>query len=99
MIKQQLLPKWIMKRYLLLWKELKDKKFDFDTALKVLKKLERPDDKKIVALFLSQLRKAGWVTVELNPADNRKRFYQLKAYEDVFKKVMEEIVSKKGDKK
>jgi len=37
MIKQQLLPKWIMKRYLLLWKELKDKKFDFDTALKVLK--------------------------------------------------------------
>ena len=96
---QDVLPKWIMRRYLVLWRELKDERFEFDEAFKVLQKLEKPDDKKIVALFLSELRKAGWVTTELNPKDNRKRFYTLKDYQKVFEKVTEELISKRGAKK
>lgn len=83
----QLLPKWIMKRYLLLWDEFKDREFAFDDALNCLGKMAKPDNKKVVGLFLSELRKAGWVKVELNQVDTRKRVYRLKPYELVFRTI------------
>ena len=86
----QLLPKWIMKRYLLLWSELKDREFSFDDAERILSKMAKPDSKKVVGLFLSELRKAGWVKVELNQADTRKRVYRLKPYELIFKTITDE---------
>ena len=86
----QLLPKWIMKRYLLLWSELKDREFSFDDAERILSKMAKPDSKKVVGLFLSELRKAGWVKVELNQDDTRKRVYRLKPYELIFKSITDE---------
>lgn len=86
----QLLPKWIMKRYLLLWDEFKDGEFAFDDAERCLSKMAKPDSKKVVGLFLSELRKAGWVKVELNQADTRKRIYKLKPYEQIFKTITDE---------
>ena len=86
----QLLPKWIMKRYLLLWSEFKDREFAFDDAERILSKMVKPDSKKVVGLFLSELRKAGWVKVELNQADTRKRVYRLKPYELIFKTITDE---------
>ena len=86
----QLLPKWVMKRYLLLWSEFKDREFAFDDAERILSKMAKPDSKKVVGLFLSELRKAGWVKVELNQADTRKRVYRLKPYELIFKTITDE---------
>jgi hypothetical protein len=79
-----------MKRYLLLWSELKDREFSFDDAERILSKMAKPDSKKVVGLFLSELRKAGWVKVELNQADTRKRVYRLKPYELIFKTITDE---------
>lgn len=84
----ELLPKWIMRRYLYLWDTFKIKEFDFDEALSVLSKLPKPDNKKVVALFLSELRKAGWLDVKFDPNDARKRIYKLREYEKMFKMVI-----------
>ncbi len=84
----QLLPKWIMKRYLILWKDLNTKEFEFDQALTILQKMPKPDDRRIVGLFLSELRKAGWLEVNFNPADTRKRIYRLKEYGELFDKIV-----------
>ena len=45
------LPKWIQKRYAILWKRFKDKEFTFEEAEEIL-----PDDKG-VHMFFSDLRK------------------------------------------
>jgi len=65
------LPKWIQKRYAILWKRFKDKEFTFEQAEKVLK------DKKGINVFFSDLRKAGWLEVSLNSKDTRMRIYKL----------------------
>lgn len=73
-------PAWIIRRYKLLWQEFGTDKFSFDDAKKVLK-----EDSKFVSVFLSELKKTGWVTVELDPTDSRKRVYQLKPMNDVIR--------------
>ncbi len=67
------LPKWEMKRYAILWNKFKSKEFTHEQASKVL-----GDDKKLVSVFLSDLKKAGWIDVALDPKDTRKRVYKLK---------------------
>jgi hypothetical protein len=84
----QLLPKWIMKRYLILWKEFDTKEFEFGQALSVLQKMPKPDDRRIVGLFLSELRKAGWLEVNFDPVDTRKRIYRLKKYNEIFDEIV-----------
>jgi hypothetical protein len=69
------LPKWLANRYSVLWKECKDRKFAFEEAVKIL----RERDKKTLSVVLSDLRKYGWLMVELDPNTSRKRLYQLKA--------------------
>ncbi len=86
----QLLPKWIMKRYLVLWKALDEKDFTFDDALSILGKLSKPDSRKLVALLLSELRKAGWLLVDFNPSDARRRVYRLRPYHAIFEQVVEQ---------
>ncbi len=86
----QLLPKWVMRRYLVLWDSFKNKEFGFDEALRILSNLPKPDDKKIVALFLSELRKAGWLEVKFDPEDARRRKYRLHPYEKIFEIVINE---------
>ena len=85
-----LLPKWVMRRYLVLWTNLKSREFGFEDALRILSKLPKPDDKKVVALFLSELRKAGWLDVKFDPEDARRRIYKLQPYEKIFEKVVSE---------
>jgi hypothetical protein len=67
------LPKWAMERYAKLWNEFKDKEFGYENVVKTLK--ER--DEKIISVFLSYLKKYGWLTIKLHPEDSRKRIYQL----------------------
>lgn len=66
-------PNWIEQRYALLWKEKAGRKFGFDDAAKILSQ----DKKPIVSIVLSELRRAGWLKVETNEDDTRKRFYKL----------------------
>lgn len=82
-----------MRRYLILWKELDEQEFDVDLAHKILSKMSKPDDRRVVTLFLSELRKAGWLVVKFDPDDARKRIYRLKPYEHMFKVVVEESTS------
>jgi uncharacterized protein (DUF488 family) len=81
-----LLPKWVMKRYLLLNHELgnkRNKEFTFDDVRNALQKIN--DDSRIATLFLAELRKAGWLIDKgVSKEDARKRVYQLKHYEEVF---------------
>ena len=67
------LPKWEMKRYAILWNKFKIKEFTHEQASKIL-----GDDKKLVSVFLSDLKKARWVEVALDINDSRKRIYKLK---------------------
>ena len=67
------LPKWIQKRYAILWMKFKDKSFTHEQAVKILK-----EDEQLISVFLSDLKKAEWLDVALDPKDTRKRFYRLK---------------------
>ncbi|MBI3587711.1 hypothetical protein HY095_00795 [Candidatus Micrarchaeota archaeon] len=85
----ELLPKWVMKRFLTLHAKFGEKTFDFEQAVKVLKK-EMNDDKPIVSLVLSDLRKAGWMKINISQEDARKREYTLVAPTIVFKEYIQE---------
>lgn len=78
------LPRWLQQRYAILWKKLGENPFDFDTARKTLK-----DNSGSLNVALSQMRKEGWLKVEFDPEDARKRIYKLvqleKAYEELAK--------------
>lgn len=82
----KLLPKWLMRRYLLLWKHFGNEKFTFENAQKVL-----DEDARIVNLFLSEIKRFGWLIVEVHPDDPRKRLYQLRPMEKVFGEITKEI--------
>ena len=76
------LPKWIQKRYAILWNKFKNNKFKFEQAKKVLK------DEKGINVFFSDLRKAGWLKVDLSSKDTRKRNYKLKSPGEAFKEMI-----------
>lgn len=42
----------------------------------------------MVGVILSEMRKAGWLEIRLDPNDARKRLYKLKAPEDVVKEIV-----------
>lgn len=67
------LPKWIWRRYAALWQQFKEKPFTYKDAEGVLKF----DDKNIISVMFSEMRKAGWLTVELSEEDARMRIYKL----------------------
>jgi type I restriction enzyme M protein len=72
-----MLPTWIEKRYKYLSETFKESPFRFDDAKNILKEKIR-DDERQVNVFLSELRKAGWIEVQFDPEDARKRIYRLK---------------------
>ena len=94
-----LLAKWLVKRYAILNTSFKDKPFDFDQALKVLKKTFKKDDDRIVRLLLSQLRQAGWIRVDFDKEDNRKRVYMLNAPNTIFANIAQNVIINAKDGK
>ena len=71
------LPKWIQTRYAILWNKFGKKEFTFEQAEKALK-----GNTNGIAVFLSDLKKAGWLTVNLSSEDSRIRLYKLKSPEE-----------------
>ena len=92
-----LLPKWVMKRYLLLNYELRkkrDKDFTFDDVKNALQKID--DDSRIATLFLAELRKAGWlIDAGVSKQDARKRVYRLKNHDSIYDGYVVEMLKNK----
>ena len=74
------LPKWIQRRYAVLWGSFKNKQFSHEQAVKLLK-----DKETVVSVFLSDLKKAGWLEIRLDQKDSRIRWYLLKSPEEAIK--------------
>ncbi|HPD61393.1 MAG TPA: class I SAM-dependent DNA methyltransferase, partial [Thermodesulfobacteriota bacterium] len=77
-----MLPTWLGKRYKILSETFQESPFRFEEAAKVLKEKLR-DSEDQVNVFLSELRKKGWLSVEFDPDDARKRIYKLKSSEEI----------------
>ena len=74
------LPKWIMKHYSKLWSKFKDKQFTHQQAENLLNITN-------TSIILSRLKKYGWLKLELDPEDSRKRLYKLKDPADAVKEI------------
>ncbi len=77
------LPRWIMKRYSILWSKFKDKEFTHKQATDALKE----NDERVVSLCISDLKKYGWLEAKLHPEDSRIRLYKLKNPEEATKEI------------
>lgn len=84
------LPKWLTRRYALLWKEKKTNQFEFDEARELLKE----KDDKTLSVILSELRKYGWLETALHPGDARKRTYRLRPPQDVLEEIARGLEAK-----
>jgi type I restriction enzyme M protein len=69
------LQKWLETRYTLLWDAFQGNEFDLEAAVKVLEK--NADKKEEIPVYLSELRKAGWLEAKVDAKDSRKRRYTL----------------------
>ena len=67
------IPKWVWKRYALLWQKFKSNSFTFEQAQKELKYLDR----NLISVMFNELKTAGWIKVNLDEQDSRKRVYTL----------------------
>ena len=67
------IPKWVWKRYAVIWQKFKDKPFTFEQAQKELKHLDR----NLISVMFNELKNAGWIAVNLGEGDSRKRVYNL----------------------
>ena len=81
-------PPWLVKRYMKLWDKFNDRDFSFEDAKKTLK-----EDNKFLSVVLSEMKNEGWLTLELDPEDARKRLYKLLSLEGVMKKTAEKAIS------
>jgi hypothetical protein len=72
------LPKWVMKVYAELWVKFDEKTFLFSEAVMELK-----IPKERMSVIISELNKSGWIAVELDKNDSRKRRYKLKKPDEV----------------
>ena len=77
-----MLPRWLDKRYEILWEAFQSSPFRVEDAAAVLK--EKIDDsEEQINVVLSELRKRGMLKVEFDPTDARKRIYQLQSKQQI----------------
>ncbi|MDH5769355.1 MAG: SAM-dependent DNA methyltransferase, partial [Nitrospirota bacterium] len=77
-----MIPKWLEKRHKILYETYQNSPFRFEDAAKLLNaKMKDSEDQ--INVFLSELRKRGWLEVEFDPEDARKRIYRLKSREEI----------------
>lgn len=82
------LPKWVEERYDKLWNSFRANSFNLDQAFELLKKSHK-DKRENIPVILSEIKKAGWLTAELDPKDSRKRTYNLISQKDIIDKVLD----------
>jgi type I restriction enzyme M protein len=77
-----MIPKWLDRRYEILWEGFQSSPFRFEDAATILKeKIHDSEDQ--INVLLSELRKAGMLSVEFDPQDARKRIYKLHSKEKI----------------
>jgi type I restriction enzyme M protein len=79
MINKKNIPKvsYLEQRYSLLWETFRTKEFTMADAIKVLKD-KKQDAPAHIPVFISEMRKQGWLEVKFNKDDARKKIYTLK---------------------
>ncbi|MDI6715804.1 MAG: class I SAM-dependent DNA methyltransferase [Actinomycetota bacterium] len=83
-----MLPKWLERRYSILFDAFHDSPFRFEDAARVLRE-ENQDSEDQVNVILSELRKNRWLTVDFDPEDARKRIYKLKGMDAIISQALE----------
>jgi len=68
------LPKWEMIKYAYLWKAFKNKEFTNEKANKILKE----KDTHLLSVLFYDLKKLGWIEINRDTKDKRKKVYKLK---------------------
>ncbi len=81
------LPNWLQKRYSILWGHFEENPFRYEEASELLVK-ENKEDWAQVPVILSELKKGGWLNVESDPSDSRKKIYRLVSREEVIRSVL-----------
>ena len=76
------LPRWLMNRYCKLWVRFKKNEFNFKDVVKILN-----DNEDTIGVILSNFRKYGWLSVNIDYKDARKRKYELICPEDAVSEI------------
>ena len=87
-----MIPNWLEKRHDTLWEVFRHSPFRFEEGATILKE-KNQDSEDQVNVFLAELRKKGWLTVEFDLQDTRKRIYKLKSKDEI----VSELLSVKKD--
>ena len=90
------LPKWLDTRYNMLWDAFKEANFSMEDAIKVLEERNK-DKKEEITVFISELKKAGLLKVELDPNDSRKRIYTLKSKDAIIVELFNKNILTRAD--
>ncbi len=89
------LPQWLRSRYETLWEAFGERKFRPEEALKVVREKDLDISEDGIIVLLAELRKRGWVKVEPDQEDARKKYYILKRPEIEIGLLFSEKPSKK----
>ncbi|RKZ20906.1 SAM-dependent DNA methyltransferase, partial [bacterium] len=67
-----MLPRWLERRYGVLWEEIGEEEFRFEEAKRVLLEQMEEDEEQVNAI-LNELKKRGVLEVKADPEDARKK--------------------------
>jgi type I restriction enzyme M protein len=82
-----MIPRWLEKRHRFLWEAVHGSPFRFEDAAKILKE-KIHDSESQINVFLSELRKRGWLEVETDKEDARKKIYKLISKEEIISETL-----------
>jgi len=71
------IPKWVMQRYSALYQKFKMKQFTREEARKALEEFGIDSEERLTNTFFSDLNKKGWVEVEKDEKDTRRKLFKL----------------------
>ena len=71
------IPKWVMQRYSALYRKFKMKQFTREEVKKTLEEFGIDSEQKLTNTFFSYLNKCGWVEIERDKEDSRKKLFKL----------------------
>ena len=79
------IPKWEQKKYAVLWSKFARKPFTNNEAREVLKEKNEHN----ISVFFYNLKKSGWIDIERNEEDKRKKIYKLNEPNAIIEKMAE----------
>jgi type I restriction enzyme M protein len=82
-----MLPTWLEKRHEILWDAFNNSRFRFEDAAKIFKE-KLHDSESQINVFLSELRKRGWLEVEADKDDARKKIYKIISKEEIISETL-----------